>query len=73
MAKSNFIYPMHLFFSATDYAFNSKFNTSKVYNCTAFNRNIDELLTDLLDSDYQYSTTDVKVAILKAFMVKYLL
>ena len=73
MAKPITVYPMHLFFGATDYAFNSKFNSSKVYNCTAYNRHIDEMLTDLLDSDFQYLTTDVKVACLKAFMVKYLL
>ena len=73
MAKPITLYPMHLFFSATDYAFNSKFNSSKVYNCTAFNRHIDEMLTDLLNSDFQNITTDAKVAVLKAFMVKYLL
>ena len=73
MAKKISVYPMSLFFGATDYAFNSKFNSTKSYNCTAFNRNIDEMLTDLLDSDFQYMTTDLKVACLKAFMVKYLL
>lgn len=67
------IYPMDLFFSATDYAFNAKFNSSKAYNCTAFNRHIDEMLTDLLNSNFKHLTTDVKVAYLKAFMVKYLL
>ena len=73
MAKPITVYPMHLFYSATDYAFNAKFNSSKVYNCTAFNRNIDEMLTVLLNSEFKHVTTDVKVACLKAFMVKYLL
>lgn len=64
---------MHLFYCATDYAFNAKFNPSNVYNCTAFNRHIDEMLTDLLNSDFQHIKTEDKVAVLKAFMVKYLL
>lgn len=73
MAKPITVYPMHLFLSATDYAFNTKFNSSKVYNCNAYNRHIDEMLIDLLDSDFNHLTTDLKVACLKAFMVKYLL
>ena len=73
MSSKISIYPMHYFLFANDYAFNAKFNASKVRNCTAYNRHIDELLTDLLNSDFKNTTTDLQVALLKAFMVKYLL
>lgn len=70
MATKDFF--MQFLSGATDYAFNSKFNHSNTYNSTAFNRQFDEQLSDLLKSSFQYLSTDEQVVCLKALMVKYL-
>ena len=72
MAKSSFNL-LQLLSCATDYAFNAKFNQTKFYNCNAFNRHIDEMLTDFLKSSFKNLPIDSQVVYLKAFMVKYLL
>ena len=62
--------PYSLLSSVTDYAFHSKFNSQHTYNSTAFNRRFDEELSDLLNSDFQFLSTESQVAYLKAFLVK---
>lgn len=68
--KSNSI--LDQFLSVTDYAFNAKFNKSNTYNCAAYNRQFNELLTDLLKSDFKNYLPELQVACLKALMIEYL-